>query len=279
MGRGGTSRIIVASTGILAALAFALAPGVGASSTYPSEVSGNWAGYVVTALAGSSATYKKVSAAWTQPQAQCSGGTTGYASFWVGIGGFNQGSSALEQLGTDSDCKSGSPVYYAWWEIVPAAAVKFSLTIHPGDKVNASVSISGQTVTMTLNDQTSNKSATKTQNANVLDESPAEWIAEAPSVCNAAGCTVLPLASYPSVLFAHGSTSTKNGYQGNITDSHWQTTQLTMAKGGRVLGVRIRSALTPQPQVAVPTAVNQGVSFTVTPQQTPSVPGPYQPPK
>ena len=52
-----------------------------------------------------------------------------------------------------------------------------------------------------------------------------------------------------------------------------------MAKGGRVLGVRIRSALTPNPQVAVPTAVNQGVSFSVTPQQTPSLPGPYQPPK
>ncbi len=76
----------------------------------------NWSGYAVTGPAGSVTDAK---GSWIVPSVTCSSAAS-YSSFWVGIDGF--GSNTVEQTGTDSDCQSGSPTYYAWYEFYPGPA-------------------------------------------------------------------------------------------------------------------------------------------------------------
>ena len=47
------------------------------------------------------------------------------------------GTNTVEQIGTDADCSSGKPVYYAWYEMYPKFPVNLSLTINPGDTISA----------------------------------------------------------------------------------------------------------------------------------------------
>src|SRR4051794_18012155 len=101
--------------GILTAGAAPLvAPPAFADTAADAQTSANWAGYASTG-----AQFSKVSGSWVQPTASCDSGG-GDAVFWVGIGGATGESSALEQTGTEVDCSSGSPVYSAWYELVPA---------------------------------------------------------------------------------------------------------------------------------------------------------------
>ena len=44
------------------------------------------------------------------------------SAFWVGLDGYS--STSVEQLGTDSDCVSGKPSYYAWYEMYPNPSVR-----------------------------------------------------------------------------------------------------------------------------------------------------------
>ena len=86
--------------------------------------SSNWGGYVIAPATGNSATsvsVTSVSGSWTVPKVTCGkGSSTEYASFWVGIDGWD--SSTVEQTGTDSDCSNGKPSYYAWYEFYPEGA-------------------------------------------------------------------------------------------------------------------------------------------------------------
>src|ERR1700722_12371581 len=84
--------------------------------------SSNWSGYADT-----NDTYNSVASSWTEPTVNCAnsnsgldgilslsnllGGPGAASAFWVGLDGYN--STSGEQLGTDSDCDSGTPSYYA----------------------------------------------------------------------------------------------------------------------------------------------------------------------
>src|ERR671935_3262765 len=119
----------------------------------------NWSGY---AAYQAGTTFTDVKGSWTQPAASCRGGQKQYASFWVGLDGYN--SSSVEQIGTDSDCSGPNrPVYYAWYELYPAPPVNLSLAVHPGDVISAEVSASGSTFTLSLLDQTTGASFSTTQ--------------------------------------------------------------------------------------------------------------------
>ena len=108
------------------------------------SVSSNWSGYAV-----SGASFSSVSGSWTQPAATCTSGNTS-AAFWVGLGGNSDGSQALEQIGTSSDCSAnGTAVYSAWYELVPAASVPIKLKLAAGNKLRASVKVSGSNITLT----------------------------------------------------------------------------------------------------------------------------------
>jgi hypothetical protein len=165
---------------------------------YFQEESSNWSGYAVS---GGSGSFNSVSASWTQPAATCDDSGDEYAAFWVGLDGFN--SSSVEQTGTDSDCSGGSPDYYGWYEMYPAAPVYFSDPVQPGDSMSASVTVSGSdTYTLVLTDNTEGWNETETIQESGLANSSAEVITEAPS--SSAG--PLPLADFGTIDFS-GSTS------------------------------------------------------------------------
>jgi hypothetical protein len=177
----------------------------------------NWAGFAVT---GPTDSVKFVQGSWVQPTANCSGTKTLYASFWVGIDGYN--SRTVEQTGTDSDCQAGVPTYYAWYEFFPAYPVTIStVPIHPGNTVEASVTYVNSTVgfKIVLSDLTTGKTFSHSKKVPTAVRSSAEWIAEAPS----SSTGVLPLADFGKVKFgtdytgvAKTCTATISGVNGAI---------------------------------------------------------------
>jgi len=152
----------------------------------------NWSGY-----ATSGGRYTDVKGSWTQPSASCSAGQTAYSSFWVGIDGDT--TSTVEQTGTDADCSSGTPTYYAWYEMYPKFPVNFSNPVKPGDAISAEVSTNGSgSFTLTISDATQHWTQRVSANSKKAKLGSAEWIAEAPSGSGG----VLPLANFGSVSFS-----------------------------------------------------------------------------
>ena len=222
----------------LLAGAIAVVPGTSASaatSDTASSVSANWAGYVV-GNASSSDGFSRVSGSWVQPTVDCSQGS-GDSAFWVGLGGTSSDSSSLEQDGTEADCNgSGQATYFAWYELVPSAPVQLNLTISPGDHISSSVSVSGDNVTVTVTDDTTGASTTKTLQMDDPDTSSAEWIAEAPSECDGSGaCDPLALADFGTVNFSNAS-ATAGGHTGTISDSQWSAQSVDLDGGGYGVG-------------------------------------------
>ena len=78
--------------------------------------SANWSGYVATGGG-----FTSVTADWTEPAVSCGSQTT-YASFWIGLDG--DGSSSVEQIGTEADCSGGHASYAAWYEMYPGGPVR-----------------------------------------------------------------------------------------------------------------------------------------------------------
>jgi hypothetical protein len=198
------------------------------------QQSENWAGYVNRSNSGEN--FTSVSGSWTQPSVSGSSGD-GYSAFWVGLGGSQQQSQALEQVGTAADVVNGQTEYYAWYELVPDPETKLDLPINAGDHIAAKVSVNGTQVTVSLSDQTTGKSATKTLQKSDPDTSSAEWIAEAPATTQGSGYQVLPLADFGKVSFT-GASATAGGHTGSISDPSWsaQPVELSSAGGTRFPG-------------------------------------------
>jgi hypothetical protein len=200
----------------------------------------NWSGYAVT---GGNGAFSSVSASWTEPTATCGGHGSQYASFWVGLDGYN--SNSVEQTGTDADCSGRTPVYYGWYEMYPAFPVNFSNTVRPGDSMSASVTFSGTTTfTLVLKDNTQGWTRTITQNQSGLARSSAEVITEAPS----SNRGVLPLANFGTVSYsvskANGtSLGTQNPVQIIMVDSSGKQKDSTSAinSGGGFSNTWLRS--------------------------------------
>jgi hypothetical protein len=222
--------------------------------------SSNWAGY---AAHHHGVNFKKVTGTWTQPTATCTSGRPTYSAVWVGIGGFDVNSPALEQIGTESDCTaSGRAVSSAWYELVPAASRGAKLTVKPGDRMRAGVIVDGNKVTLTLTNLTRHRSFTKRLHAAVVDTTSAEWILEAPSVCSSTwNCHTLPLANFGSTGFTAATATTSTGHRGTIDDRGWTTTRISLAATGRTF---VSDSSMP-PATAVPSSLAaRGSAFTVT---------------
>jgi hypothetical protein len=157
------------------------------------DTSDNWAGY-----AASGGTYDSVSSNWVQPAVNCGGQDT-YSSFWVGLDG--DGTSSVEQTGTEADCSGGQAQYSAWYEMYPAYPVTYGDTVQPGDSMSASVTTDGSgNFTLTLTDDTEGWTETQNQYSSSAQDGSAEVIAEAPYSNG-----VLPLSDFGTVDFT-GST-------------------------------------------------------------------------
>ncbi|WP_329129662.1 G1 family endopeptidase [Streptomyces sp. NBC_01476] len=157
------------------------------------STSSNWAGYAATGT-----TFTSVSASWVQPSVSCGSGTA-YSSFWIGLDG--DGSSSVEQTGSEADCSGGRAQYYSWYEMYPAYPVNYSNAVSAGDHFTSTVSVSGHTYTLTLSDTTKGWTKTTTKTQSGLSNASAEIIAEAPS----SSTGVLPLAHFSTASFSNAS--------------------------------------------------------------------------
>lgn len=169
------------------------------------STSTNWSGYAVSGFGP----YRSVSATWQQPAVNCAKTPTGWSSFWVGLDGDT--TSTVEQTGTEADCSSGSPVYYAWYEMYPKFPTQYAAPVSSGDTFNGSVTYLGNgSFRLTLSDLTEGWTEQTTQRLKSAKLGSAEVIAEAPSSSGG----VLPLADFGTIGFGsatvNGSTLTNS---------------------------------------------------------------------
>lgn len=217
------------------------------------EDSTNWSGYAVE---GSS--FTKALGSWTVPTVNCSKTPNTYSSFWVGIDGWT--STTVEQTGTDSDCDGSTPSYYAWYEFYPAASILISsVPVSPGNHISASVTYtSGTSFTITLTNESTGKSYSKTGSVSGAKRTSAEWIAEAPCCTRRGG--ILPLADFGTVDLGEDYTGVSS--TNDATDS--TVSGAIGAFGSNVFESIMINGSTGADE-AVPSALSSdGTSFTVT---------------
>jgi hypothetical protein len=175
----------------------------------------NWSGYAVAAAnapatptSPTGVTVTSVAGSWVIPQANCSGHSSQYSSFWVGLDGWY--SNSVEQIGTDSDCSNGTPSYYAWYEFYPQPSYYALTNLAAGDIISASVTYNASsknfTATLSVNGGTPFRTTfTPRGRTGTPQLSSAEWIAEAPCCTRSGG--VLPLANFGTAYFGQDYTS------------------------------------------------------------------------
>jgi len=244
----------------------------GANTTIAPQVSSNWSGYAAIATDDTTpVSFSDVTGTWVQPKATCTVGRASSSAYWVGLGGYDEDSNSLEQLGTGSDCDGNTTTVsnYAWWELVPAGSVKIPMKISAGDTVTAAVVVNGQKITFFMKDITKRTRFSKViTTGQQLDVSSAEWIAEAPSDCGSFGrCKVVPLTDFGTVNFTNIA-AIGNAHGGTLTDPTWTSAPIELISGGRG-GGEFGQANDPESGVgAVPTDPStDGRSFSVSWQQ------------
>jgi hypothetical protein len=208
--------------------------------------SSNWAGYADT-----NDTFNSVSSSWTEPTVNCAnsnsglngllslssllGGPGAASAFWVGLDGYN--STSVEQLGTDSDCDSGTPSYYAWYEMYPNPSVTLpsQYPVKPGDQMTALVSANsaGTSFTLMIKDATAGWNFSTTQTGSGFARSSAEVIAEAPSSCSLLFCSEVPLADFGQINYSGSSVINSGGTKGSLAS--FSANQITMSDNGTTL--------------------------------------------
>jgi Peptidase A4 family len=176
--------VLVAATSLAASLALApvalarpavRGPVADPRHSFGRSTSTNWSGYDVT---GSGATH--VVGSWKAPAVTCSPGENSWSSPWVGIDGDT--SNTVEQIGTDSDCVSGAPRYYAWYEMYPKSLVQLSMPVTPGHSYTGEVTaLAGGQYVLKLTDDSAKASFTTTQTNKRARQASIEWIMEGPS--------------------------------------------------------------------------------------------------
>ena len=219
--------------------AIALGLLVAAAATAPasaamSSTSANWAGYAVMR---DGVRFARIAGAWTMPHVDCSSLETRWSAVWVGLGGYDNDSPALEQIGTEADCDSSGRAHYStWYELVPDVSHTTRVRADPGDRMAASVVVTGHRVRLRLSNRTTGDAFTKTLFANAVDTSSAEWIVEAPSACQGtsadAGCQIMPLADFGATRISEARVLTTAGRTGSIDAPRWDAVQIHMRNAG-----------------------------------------------
>jgi hypothetical protein len=160
----------------------------------------HWSGYAVSGTNASD-----VIGTWTVPAVNCASGENSWSSPWVGIDG--DVSNTVEQVGTDSDCQKGTPVYYAWYEMYPKSAVILPLPVSAGDTITGEVTYSSGAFVLKLTDNKWNAPFQTTQQSSKAQRTSVEWIMEGPSN--------QLLSDFGAVSFT-GASETISGQTGSI---------------------------------------------------------------
>ena len=193
-------------------------------------VSPNWSGYVAKAPTTSSFTepyFTRVTGTWTVPPAHCGRAKERDASstVWVGIGGY--ATRNQEEVGTDSNCsKSGKPIYYAWFELVPYLSYQtfpnIKDKVEPGDTVTGLVQIVSPTlVKLQIRNRTRGWTFTRKITFSSQDTSTADWVVEAPATCIQYTCKQASLANFGAVTMRDIS-AVARGAAGTLRDPRWK---------------------------------------------------------
>jgi hypothetical protein len=153
------------------------------------KISTQWAGYARRA----GAPHSQASATWHLPAITCTHINTN-ASFWAGLGGIN--STNVEQAGVQALCRSGHPVYTAWWQLYPAPAATAAINVHPGDVITVAVTNpTGTQARIDLADLTTG------QHAHLTRPTPGARLTSAEIIAEQNGDTIGPLSDFGSVTF------------------------------------------------------------------------------
>jgi hypothetical protein len=193
-------------------------------SVNDTEASTNWAGYAIRHRRP----FTSVTGRWVQPTAICSDANPTFSAFWLGLGGFEDNASAVEQTGTLANCQGGVPYYRAWYELYPKPPVYVPIAINPGNVLSATVTVNKTTVLVRLKNVSTGKLFTKKLKMTHPDVGSAEWVAEAPTGCDYLGnCSTLPLTNFGTVAFSRSSASVK-GHKGRISDPTWAETTIEL---------------------------------------------------
>lgn len=180
----------------------------------------NFGGYVDSSSAG---TFTAVSTTWVQPATFCSPEQR-VTAFWIGLDGWT--STTVEQDGTLAYCFEGKPYYFSWWEMFPAPITVIGSTVRPGDRITASVTVSGgSNYTLSLTDATTpadSFSTVQTCQPTTCQDSSAEWIIERPAFNIGVG----PLSAFSNWNVLKAS-QTSGGVTGSISAGPG-TTQVSM---------------------------------------------------
>jgi hypothetical protein len=186
--------------------------------------SNNWSGYNQGTLEQGSKLFSSIGGDWTVPTAtQHTAGEAEDSADWIGIGGGCVDSgctvtdNTLIQTGTEQDVSSsGAASYSAWWEIIPAPSMTItSMTVHPGDKMSASItSLAPGLWTIKIADTSDGQSYTTTVPYSSTEDT-AEWIQETPLILG----TNAGLAAQPNLTSPVFDLATTNGAPANLKSS------------------------------------------------------------
>ena len=190
----------------------------------------NWAGYVINSNG-----ITAISASWTIPEIQCTGGATQSVSaavaVWIGIDGL--GTAIPEQVGTNGVCLNGAPIYVAWEED-PSLASRgarsaFGNELSAGDHITSFISFLGKSeFQLSIKDTTTGDSHTFTIMIPNTARASAEWIVEAPSTTVA--MTLLTMPKFSPVTFSDCSAAVNN-VSGSILQNNAQSWSMVDSNG------------------------------------------------
>jgi peptidase A4-like protein len=186
----------------------------------------SWAGYIALPKTAHG-TFPNVDATFNVPSANCAitpgpspDGTD--ASQWVGLDGWTDGT--IEADGISSDCEGTTPVYYGWFDMSPLDEVVSTMTVSPGDAMQASVAYASGSYTLTLTDITTGLQQTYKSACPAgytCMNSSAEVISEPASVTS-----ILPLTDFGMENFDNVTISDRSHQVGGFTDSNWKYAQI-----------------------------------------------------
>jgi hypothetical protein len=218
-----------------------------------SVASSNWSGYA--AAADSGVRIRFVSANFTIPSLNCANSPLGssgsaYVGHWAGLDGFSD--ATAEQTGVDAFCdSSGTPAYYAWYEMYPLAPVAFT-GVNPGDAIHVSVFFDGSAYNLVLTDLTTGSFINTTQpcpSGSTCRNKSAEVITEDPGGAVAGG---FDLADFGMANYTGARVTSLTGTHGTLAaqPNNWTSTEIVMEDTGGTM-------------MAVPSALEGGQAFNV----------------
>jgi hypothetical protein len=166
----------------------------GSNAGYYSQRSYNWSGY---AVAGGP--FTAAQGTFTVPELTGDATCKEAVSDWVGIDGENASNlptdTNLIQAGIGESmtnpetgaCTAGVFWFWAWWEILPAAATPVSLTMSPGDSVTVTIGLLGDGNYGIIIQDNSNGQEFAIEQPYFGAGGSVEWIVEAPVVPSLCG--------------------------------------------------------------------------------------------